>query len=211
MTRIYSLLFCVLAPFIALCQDLPAGAGILSIDFQKAPTLRFYADTAQALATKTFSVGRNKKGEYIIKNVKQAAWFKPEQLWLDYDIFVIRVDTVSGGWYRVFTDNEKGTSMWIKAGPGKRFVKWATFLVKETTAIGSRGSIEIKAAPDPKSKTIRRAVEKDCFEALEIKGDWMRIRTNTVLDCDESGKPLKSGWIKWKDKGQLAIEFFLTC
>ena len=83
---------------------------------------------------------------------------------------------------------------------------------KETTAIDKGfANLDIKVEPSDKAKTIKKIETKDCFEALEIKGDWMKVRTNEKLDCNESKKPIKIGWIKWKDNNRLTINFFLTC
>ncbi|GAB4092806.1 hypothetical protein [Flaviaesturariibacter terrae] len=92
----------------------------------------------------------------------------------------------------MLVNTDKGTYLWTKAGREKQFSRWVPFLLTETTAIDP-GNVEIKAGPDAAAKTIRKAGPKDCFEAREIRGDWMRIRSNQQLDCDESGKPLKSG------------------
>lgn len=210
MIRFLTTLLCFL-PFLALGQDdLPLGEGVLSINIEKSPTLLFYTDTLQAKPFKVISIGRDKDGEFLIRNPKGAAWLRTEQLSLEYYIFVIRVDTVLGKWYRVFANAGPNPILWTKASPEKQFRKWAPFLLKETTAV-EPGPVAIKAGPSESSKTIRRVTSKDCFEAVEIKGDWMRIRSNTRLDCDESDKPLKSGWIKWRENGRLLVDYFLTC
>ena len=110
------------------------------------------------------------------------------------------------------TNEEKAETMWTKVGPSKKFVKWSTFLLKETTAIVKGFTdLPIKTAPSETSKTIKKIETEDCFEVLEIKGDWMKIRTNAVLDCNQSNRPIQSGWLKWKDKNHLTISFGLTC
>ena len=80
----------------------------------------------------------------------------------------------------MFTYNENGTTLWTKAESFKKFVKWQTFLVKETTAIDklSDFELEIKSAPSDKATTIKKFEKTDCFDAIEIKGDWLRIKTN---------------------------------
>ena len=213
MTKSFIFLFIVF-PFLAIGQNnLPLGQGVLKIDYTKLPTLRFFEDTLHATPVKTISIAKDKEGEYIIKNQKKAnAWFMPEQISLEYDIFIIRVDTVIGKWYRVVTNTEKATMLWTKVDPVKKFIKWPTFLLKETTAIEKGfADLEIKAEPSEKARTIKKIEVKDCFEVLEIKGDWMKIRTNTILDCNESQKPIKSGWIKWRQNNRLTIAFGLTC
>lgn len=207
-------LLLLLVPYLTDGQsNLPVGQGVIKIDYTKLPTLRFYDDTIQTTPTKTVTIGKDSEGEFILKNSKElSTWFVPEQISLEYDIFVIRVDTVVGKWYRVVTNSDNGKMRWIKADNTKKFIKWQTFLVKETTAIDKGfANLDIKVEPSDKAKTIKKIETKDCFEALEIKGDWMKVRTNEKLDCNESKKPIKIGWIKWKDNNRLAINFFLTC
>ena len=74
-------------------RNIPSGQGILKVDFIKLPTIAFYNDTLQAKPTKSVSV-INSGGNFILKNQKELDnWFKPEQLFLEYDIFILRVDT----------------------------------------------------------------------------------------------------------------------
>jgi hypothetical protein len=55
--------------------------GVLNIDFEKLPSIQFYADTVQDAATKNLSVIKDRQGAYVIKNNMQVgAWFKPEGL-----------------------------------------------------------------------------------------------------------------------------------
>lgn len=195
-------------------KNINLGQGILNIDFEQLPTIQFFSDTTQSKPVRTVRVTKTKTEEYTLQNNSQVTtWFKPEGLWLDYSIFVIRVDTIVGKWYRVYIDNNKGTTLWTKADPTKKCVKWQTFLVKESTAINKSPdfSIDIKTSPSDSSTTIKRIEKTDCFEALEIKGDWLRIRTNTKLDCNESKKTIKSGWIKWRQNNRLTISYGLTC
>lgn len=92
------------------------------------------------------------------------------------------------------------------------FIKpWEKFLIENTTAIDPLQSTEIKAEPNPTSATIRKSTKEDCFEAIEIKGDWMRVRTNETLDCSEHPTPIPSGWIRWRLADQLLIKYYLTC
>jgi hypothetical protein len=213
MTKLLILVFTSFSLFSFGQTNLPIGQGVIKIDYTKLPTLRFFADTSQTNPAKTIVISKDKDGEFIIKNSKQVGtWFMPEQISLEYDIFIIRVDTTIGKWYKVVTNTENAATLWTKVEPVKKFVKWSTFLLKETTAIEKGfANLDIKIAPFDTAKTIKKIETKDCFEVLEIKGDWMRIKTNTKFDCNQSNKPIKSGWLKWRDKNRLTISFGLTC
>jgi len=214
MTKTTLYLIILLFPLLSVGQkSLPIGQGVLKIDYTRLPTIHFFADTMQASPARTVIVNKDKEGEYIFKNQKQLeSWFLPEQLSLDYDIFIIRVDTIIGKWYRVVTNSEKPTFMWTKSSAEKKFIRWEPFLLKETTAIEKGfADIEVRTGPSSNAKLIKTMELKDCFEVLEIRGDWMKIRTNTTLECSESNRPIKEGWIKWRDKGRLTIGYGLTC
>ena len=76
--------------------------------------------------------------------------------------------------------------------------------------MGSEG-LEVKTEASEKSATIKKMEKKDCFEVLEVKGDWMKIRTNKGLECNESKRPVKLGWIRWRYKNRLMIGYALSC
>ncbi|ANE52320.1 hypothetical protein [Flavisolibacter tropicus] len=214
MKHFLSILF-FLAPLLAFGQkNINLGLGVLKIDFYKKPTLYFYADTLQKTPAGTVSVIQDKQGEYLIKNSTQvASWFQPEGLWLDYSIFIIRLDTSIGKWHKVVVNNESGRTMWTKSEPIKQVVKWPAFLLKETTAIEklTEFNLDVKLAPSDGAKTIKKMEQADCFEVLEIKGEWMRVRTNETLECNESKRPIKSGWIRWRYNNRMTIGYGLTC
>jgi hypothetical protein len=195
-------------------SNINVGQGLVKIEFEKLPTLLFYSDTNKTTPLRTVSVTKDKEGEFIIENSSHVrSWFNPEGLWLDYGIFIIRVDTVIGKWYRVFTNNDKGTTLWTKADSVNNFIKWQTFLVDETTSINIHQDfdLEIKTEPSDEALTIKIIEETDCFEAIEIMGDWLRIKTNESFECNESKKPIKSGWIKWRRNNRLLINYGLGC
>lgn len=211
---IHIALLYLLLPYAASSQkSINIGVGILFIDYEKLPRLEFYVDTLQKSSAREVSIVRDYSGEYAVKNANQlTSWFMPEGLWLEYGIFVMRVDTQLGTWYKVFVNNETGTTLWTKADALKKFATWENFLLHETTAI-EKGNfeLEIKDAPDDNAKTIKNIESTDCFEAWEIRGDWLRVRTNDFLDCNQSKKRIDSGWIKWRHNNKLTVGYGLTC
>ena len=195
-------------------KNINLGQGVLHIDFEKEPALLFYTDTTESAPTRVVRVTKDKEGGFVIKNNAQVkTWFAPEGLWPDYSIFMIRVDTAMSTWYKVVTHNEKGTTLGMKRDPVKKFIPWTTFLVEETTAIDKHEdfALEIKAAPSPKAATLKKMEKTDCFRAIEIRGDWLRVKTNELLECDQSDKKIKSGWIRWRWNNRLTIRYGVTC
>jgi hypothetical protein len=195
-------------------KNIDIGQGILFIDYTKMEALTFYEDTSDLNPVMAVSFYRDQHGEFQIKNASNVrSWFNPEGLWIDYDIFIMRVDTSIGGWYRVYVNNDKGTMLWTKANSIKKFEPWDTFLLNETTSISKLPGfdLDIKQSPAKDGETIKKIEDADCFEVIEINGEWIKVKTNETLECSQSEKPVKSGWIKWRHDNKLTISYGLTC
>ena len=101
--------------------------------------------------------------------------------------------------------------LWTKADTVKQFIKWQTFLLTSISSINKNDfNLDIKTLPSDKGTTIKKMESTDCFKVLEVKGDWIKIKTNTELECSESKKPVKSGWIRWRQHNRLTIGYALT-
>jgi len=207
------LLLLLIFPWVLGAQPTPGiGKGILKVDPGTLPLIFLYTDTTQKNPDKKIQVIKTAEGEIVIKDREEIEkWFKPEQLFLEYDIFMMRVEAVSGRWFQVYVDNEKAITMWTKVDTSFRFITWQKFLAKEISAIDKHPSfdLDIKVLPADKANTIKKIEASDCFEVLEIKGDWMHIKTNLKADCNDSKKIIRSGWIKWKQNGKLVINYSL--
>jgi hypothetical protein len=192
-------------------KSIPCGQGILKIEITELPTIQFYKDTLQKTPVRTVSVVK-KDGEFSIKNKTETLkWFKPEQLYIDYDILILRVDTIIGGWTKVYVNNEKQTILWTKIGLSNKYLTWNNFFKTQVSNI-TKGTKEvlIKVTNTDNSKTIKKMEKEDCFEILEVKGNWIRIKTHSVLECSTSKKPIKIGWLQWRKNNVLQIEFGLA-
>jgi hypothetical protein len=192
-------------------KNIPVGQGILKIETTKLPLIQFYKDTLQKTPVKTVSVVL-KDGELSIKNKTETLkWFKPEQLYLDYNILILRVDTVIGDWTKVYVNNEKQTKLWTKIGGFNKYLTWTNFFKTQVSNI-TKGTKEVlvKVASTDNSKTIKKMEKEDCLEIVEIKGNWIKIKTHSVLECSTTKYPVKIGWLQWQKNNVLQIEFGLT-
>jgi hypothetical protein len=153
----------------------------------------------------------NQNGDIVIEENDYTKWLQPESVWLDYSQFLFRFTKIEDDWIQVIVNNETGDKKWILKSQTLKIQTWDKFLVDNTTAIKPLKSVDINAEPSMESKTIRKSSEKDCFEAIEIKGDWIKIKTNETLECNEHPQPIKTGWIKWRGDNLLAIKYYLTC
>lgn len=180
--KVFLIAFITFCSTIAAAQHpIKAGLGIIKVKYDKYPAFAFYADTTSKTPFKSFSIIKNKQGDYSIKNWDKNNWLIPEGLMLDYGLFILRVDTIINGWYHVFVNNDKGVKLWLRVGNNTTFIPWHKFLVTETTGVGMHigYKLPIKTQATDSSKTIKYIEAEDLFKALEIKGDWMRVKTDT--------------------------------
>jgi hypothetical protein len=191
---------------------LPLGVGIVSVShLDKLPVMRFYTDTNAATPVKIISVVKDREEELIIKNAGQNKWFEPEFLKLDYYILVVRCIEHAGKWNKVLVN--ESTAYWVKQNKDIIYFSWPVFLKTQTTGISKikNVALEIKLSPSDSATRLKMMEMEDCFVVMEVKGDWMKIKTSTELECSTSKRPVKLGWIKWRRNGKLLIEYGLTC
>jgi hypothetical protein len=216
MRYITTLVF-LLAPLLASGQkNIFLGKGILDINStgRMAFSIRFYADTTSKTAIKRVDLFRGEDADMILQDYKKTMdWFKPENIWPGNSILQMRVLQVKGQWYQVMVNNHTGATLWIKASSGQTFRSWPDFLQHRVTWIGKHKDYTpaIKATPSEQSQTLKKIESTDCFEVLEVKGDWIRIRTHTQLECNESKQTIPSGWIRWRQDNHLTIDYGLSC
>ena len=209
------LLILFISPIALLAQsNIELGIGIITVkNLDALPTIKFYSDTTHKIPAKQISVLKDKQEELVLKNAKLNAWLAPEGLWLDYYIFIFRCTKKRGKWCEVYVNNDRKIKYWIELHPGLQYQNWRTFLLTQSTSVVKRDeyNLEVKESPNDTSKRIKMMEKGDCFIILELKGDWIKVKTNDVLECSESRHPVKSGWIRWKKNNRLLIEYGLAC
>ena len=205
--------------FIALISNLFAqtnvtlGVGVVTVKIEALPTLSFYIDTLSRRPAKTVSIVKDEHQEFAIRNRNMHAWLAPEGLWLDYYIFTFRCTKKVGSWCQVYVSNSDKTKYWIRLNKNLLYLNWDKYLNTQATWIGKKTefSLQVKQFPSESSRTIKMMEKEDCFTVLEVKGDWMKIKTSEILDCSSSKHPVKSGWIKWRMDNKLLIDYGLSC
>jgi hypothetical protein len=186
------------------------GLGIVAVDIYHTKEIKVFASKGDKAPEKTIRLTNN-NSEIRIEDKNYTSWLKPEAISLDYSIFLFRYTRMEGNWVEVVVNYEAMTKKWIQKTETLSVKPWEKFLIENTTAIDPLLPVEIKIEPNTDSRTIRKSTKEDCFEAIEIKGDWMRVRTNETLDCSEHPTPIQSGWIRWRLADQLLIKYYLTC
>lgn len=208
-----ALLLLLFSPVMLLAQDdLPLGKGVVVFDVNKLNGIEFFVDTNNVQPDETIRFTINQVGVTEIEDAKNKnKWFVPEQFFPSYDVFILRVDEVKGDWMRLFV-NTSGQLLWTKIATFNKFMSWPDFLMTKVNAIQKNDwyAPEIKSLPAARASTIKRIEPSDCFDVLEIRGEWIHIQTDRQSGCSETKKPVRSGWIKWKDQNRLTIAYSLV-
>ncbi|MBC7903039.1 MAG: hypothetical protein H7Y27_06435 [Gemmatimonadaceae bacterium] len=209
MRIIQVIIFIFLSGCLCAQPNLPLGAGVIKIDIGKKPVLNFYSDSSQTLPVKTIEIVSNSNGDFVVKDEAANAWFKPEQLFLNYDLLVIRVESASGNWLKVFVDNYSGKMLWMRSSPDFRLSVWKKFLKEQVFSIQKRDGydLDIRLKPSASATRFKKIEDEDCLQVMSFKDGWMQVKTNTELECSESRKPVKSGWIQWSVNNRLTIDY----
>lgn len=191
-----------------------SGIGLVIINFDDKMIMHFYSNPIDKEPLKEIEFFEDKTiNSWNIRDLdKHKEWLKPETLWLDYSSFVFRCLSVKGNWLEVIINNENGSTLWIKKSDFTTIKDWETYL-KEMFGV-SRMSDErqkIRTSPSDNSDEIKYQGQ-DCFQVKSMKGDWIEIFTPDYCDEEytDSKTKIKSGWIKWRQKNRLIINYFTT-
>lgn len=186
------------------------GLGIIQVDIEQTKEIKVFKNKGDRVPEKVIRLIKE-KGDIIIEEKDYIQWLHPETIWLDYSQFLFRYTQIQDNWVEVIINKETGDKKWILTSSTFEIISWDKFLIENTTAIEPLTPTDIKLEPSSDSKTIRQSTDKDCFEAIEIMGDWIKIKTNETLECSEHPTPIKTGWIKWRQNNRLTIKYYLTC
>lgn len=202
--------FCALFLILFIGSDLELGVGIVVVDIYKTAEIHFYKAKGDKTPDRSIKLV-NTKSEIFVEPSSHKEWLAPENLWLDYSILNFCYTRQEGEWVEVVVNEKSGLRRWIRVNEHVVAVPWPKFLLDYTTVVEPIESVFVRTAPYAESKAIRKTTSQDCFEAMEIKDDWIRIRTSQGLECSEHPEPITTGWIKWKEGNKLVIRYFLTC
>ncbi len=190
------------------------GLGIISINLDEKTPLSFYSLPNDKIAKRTIEFFDDKTiNSWNIKNFnKHKSWLKPELLWLDNSSLFFRYVTIKDNWIKVIVNYETGETFWIKKSKMTIIKNWEKYLIDMFGVSRLPNEPQkIKSLPINNSKDIKYEGQ-DCFQVKSVKGDWIEIFTANYCDEDNSKSKtkIKSGWIKWREKNKLLIEYYTT-
>ena len=182
------------------------GIGILSINFDDKTVIDFYESSDLNKKVKTIEFFDDKSiNSWNIKDLENhQKWLQPESLWLDYHQFSFRTKTKNTDCFEIYVSNNK--TMWIKNKDYVEYQTWEVYLQNMFSIERiDKNTQKIYSRPFTKSEIIK-SDKNDCFTVIRMQNDWIEIETGE--HC-ESGQKIK-GWIKWRNKDKLLINYYTT-
>jgi hypothetical protein len=132
--------------------------------------------------------------------VEAPPWLVPQHLKMDYEIFQLRVVTLTPDWLEVVGSMRTGQLVWIDRSAA-RFTAWPEFLlsVHSVEAIDAATN-PVRARPLDSSPILSTA--RAALPPLAIRGEWMQVATHELAD-----RMPPEGWIRWRRGERLLISW----
>ncbi|MBK6815228.1 MAG: hypothetical protein IPG82_07140 [Saprospiraceae bacterium] len=133
------------------------------------------------------------------------AWFYPEHLKLDYDIFYLKTKTITRNYLEVIGNKITGQTIWIDSESAE-YLEWPGFLLN-VYAVSMLDPVHhpIKAKPVDNASVVKiQDLDNLTLQPIAIQGEWME-----VLLVDNDDKPISKGWIRWKKNDRMLISYSL--
>jgi hypothetical protein len=127
-------------------------------------------------------------------------WLVPEHLKMDYEIFHLRVLTLTPEWLEIIGNTRTGETWWIDRSAA-RFVAWPEFLlsVHSIEAVDAAEN-PVRVRPFEEASVVSSA--RAALPPLAVHGDWMNVATGALAD-----RMPPEGWIRWRREDRLLVVY----
>jgi hypothetical protein len=188
------------------------GVGVVQPRIDPDRPLYFYGEPTpggapggmQPMDSVTFVVG-----PHFIDIGYAPPWFAPETLKLDYDLLVLRAETLTRSWIEVVVNELDPRprfiprTVWVER-EAVEFRPWSEFLLDVY-------SVEpLETSPNPlrsgpgDSFPIVAPTAGAQWHPIAVRGDWLQV---DAVEAPEPGGP--RGWIRWRRDERLLLRFSL--
>lgn len=146
------------------------------------------------------------KSSYTMDDIKALfpTWkeeFHPWAFKIDYLYLVFRCVSQDESSYSVIVDENTGLEKILRKSKNFEFQTWEQHLFQCIIGLYSVNNI-LRELPDENSSIIFEDTEGYSFEAMEIKGDWVKLKNIENQEIE--------GWIRWLDGDKLLVEFYYS-
>ena len=183
--------------------DLPAGLGIARVTPASGSVLHFYRPPRIGESPGDYPPSDTVKfspGKPSVEIGEAPPWLVPDQLKMDYEIFYLRVVTLTRDWVEVIGNSSTGETTWVSR-EAVSYTSWPEFLleVHSVEAFDPEAS-PVRARPLDSSPILSTA--RAALAPLAIQGEWMKVDTNELADRIQP-----EGWIRWRRGDRLLVTY----
>jgi hypothetical protein len=134
--------------------------------------------------------------------------FKPFAFHQDYFLLVLKCTDANDRFFEVIVNEETGLKKYVRANdPVFKFETWPELVLSTFAVNFEKKSNPVLEAPAgqmregffPKDITLR---------PIEIQGDWLKIEWQTEGRQKSRNNKSASGWVRWKEDGNLLIDLY---
>jgi hypothetical protein len=183
--------------------DLPIGLGIAKVLAKPGAVLRFYNPPATGESPGDVSpsdVVLFGPGVPSVGIAEAPPWLVPEHLKMDYELFHLRVLTLTAEWVEVIGNSVTGETWWIDRSQVE-FADWPEFLL----SVPSIEAFDAEANP-VRSRALDAApilsTARAALPVLAVQGDWLKVATTELAD-----RMPPEGWIRWRRGERLLVAY----
>jgi hypothetical protein len=191
------------------------GKGLISVEIEKMPTLRFFEslDSNEPIhSTQVFDDPAI--GSYNIKNIEKISkdWFNPLHCLLDYYIFYFQCSDIKDPWYQIVINEKTDLKYWIKKADFIKYVAWDQFISDVVSVMPNDSIINpILLSPQINAPKAKKQFI-NCLTPVSVNGEWLKVRIEPAI-CDKtlemSESDIFEGYIRWREGDELLITYYL--
>jgi len=181
--------------------DLPIGIGIARVLPTPGLILRFYRPPAMGEMPGDYApsdVVTFGPGLPSVAIAEAPPWLVPEHLKMDYELFQLRVLTLTPQWVEVIGNSTTGETRWEDRSQVE-VASWQEFLlsVPSVEAFDAEAN-PVRARPLDAAPILSTA--RAALPPLAVQGDWLRVATGDLADRIQP-----EGWIRWRRGDRLLV------
>jgi hypothetical protein len=182
-------------------DQLPIGLGIGHVSPVPGGVLEFYSTPRLGEAPgdlRPSDVVTFKAAAPSVDIAEAPPWLVPEHLKMDYEVFHLRVITLTPAWAEVIGNSRTGETRWVKR-EAVRFTSWPEFLIGVPSVVAFDAEANpVRARPLDASPILSTA--SAALPPAAVQGDWLRVETHHLAD-----RMPPEGWIRWRRGDRLLV------
>ena len=191
------------------------GKGLISIDIEKMPTLRFFESLNSKEPIHIAQVFNDPSiDSYNIKDYTEISkdWFNPLHCHLDYYIFYFQCSDIKDSWYQIIVNEKTNLKYWISKADFIEYVTWDQFISDVVSVIPNDSDDNpILLAPEINAPIAEKQLI-NCLAPVSVIGEWLKVRIEPDV-CDKASEMNESdifeGYIRWRKSDALLITYYL--